>query len=85
MYSSYKQFVQKKKKLQTLALNKSLYLGGKDTIEEIHSLSSSVSKLVQLYTTAAARCTLITKGTAFPAFSGAIRDSLDKHLDRYLF
>ena len=46
---------------------------------------SSVSKLVQLYTTAAARCTLITKGTAFPAFSGAIRDSLDKHLDRYLF
>eukprot|EP00088_Acartia_fossae_P004952 TRINITY_DN12166_c0_g1_i12.p1 TRINITY_DN12166_c0_g1~~TRINITY_DN12166_c0_g1_i12.p1 ORF type:complete len:737 (-),score=171.86 TRINITY_DN12166_c0_g1_i12:311-2521(-) len=86
VYAPYKQFVNKYRQLETQALTKEMEgwsSGGKDTIEEIHSLSSSVGKLVQLYESAGTRCALFTKGTGFPALAGAIRDSMDKHLDRY--
>jgi len=86
VYNPYKQFVNNYRHIQSQALNKEMEswtTGGKDTIEEIHNLSSCVAKLVQMYSNAATRCTAITKGTGYPSLTGAIRDNLDKHLDRY--
>ena len=41
--------------------NNSGTTGGKDTIEEIHSVSSAVGKLVTLFKEAAHRCATFTK------------------------
>ena len=55
----------------------------KDTIDELHSLTGSVSKLAGLVEAATQRCLALTAGTAFPALSRAVARSLDTHLDRY--
>jgi len=86
LYAPYKSYIRRYEELETQALTaemSSWNIGGKDTIEEIHSVSSAVGKLVTLFKEAAQRCATFTKGTGFPALSRAICSLLDKHLDRY--
>jgi len=82
----YKPYIQSYGELESQALItevSSWTAGGKDTIEEIHSLSSAVCKQIDLYKEAAQRCTSLTKGVGFVGLSLAIKSALDKHLDRY--
>jgi len=57
--------------------------GGKDTIEEIHSLVSCVARIGASVESASKRCTALTQGCAFPGLASAVARALDSHLDRY--
>merc|ERR1712130_105906 len=57
--------------------------GGKDTIEEIHSLVSCVARLGASVESASRRCRALTQGCAFPGLASAVARALDSHLDRY--
>ncbi|XP_023342815.1 conserved oligomeric Golgi complex subunit 7 [Eurytemora carolleeae] len=86
VFAPYKPYVERYGELESqlmLAEMAGWTSGSKDTIEEIHSLTSSVSKLVSLGREAGSRCSSLTKGTGFPGLSLAIRSVLDKHMDRY--
>ena len=58
--------------------------GGKDTIEEIHSLVSCVARIGASVESASKRCTALTQGCAFPGLASAVARALDSHLDRYI-
>ena len=58
--------------------------GGKDTIEEIHSLVSCVARIGASVESAGKRCTALTQGCAFPGLASAVARALDSHLDRYI-
>jgi hypothetical protein len=57
--------------------------GGKDTIEEIHSLASCVARLGTAVEAAAGRCQALTAGCGFPGLAAAVGQGLGPHLDRY--
>ena len=57
--------------------------GGKDTIEEIHSLVSCVARLGTIVESASRRCKALTQGCAFPGLASAVARALDSHLDRW--
>ena len=56
---------------------------GKDTIDEIHSLGSCVSRLGAAVEGASRRCRGLTVGCGYPGLAGAVARGLDTHLDRY--
>merc|ERR1712013_86341 len=57
--------------------------GGKDMIEEIHSLVSCVARIGASVESASKRCTALTQGCAFLGLASAVARALDSHLDRY--
>jgi len=55
----------------------------KDTIDEIHSLASSVGRMASMVQAAGVRCGQLTRGVGYPALARAVARGLDNHLDRY--
>jgi len=86
VYKPYTQYIAKYEELEARAMTgevSSWAIDKKDTIDEIHSLASSVVRVATMVETGGVRCGQLSKGVGYPALARAVARGLDTHLDRY--
>jgi len=86
VYKPFVEYISKYEELETKAMTAEISgwaIEKKDTIDEIHSLTTCVNKITQMVESANNRCVRLTKGVGYPALASAFARALDSHLDRY--